>query len=251
MLHIWLELIWLSRCVISYLNVSPVIVPSSPTAWWWPSSSWCCSSSWLWPSCGGSGRSAAKWWVFACRETTIQASFDGHPEENASKPEWFSGIFQDHWDLQPLSALSTLKKRQSLWRRTMPDDSKCCRQCLILVRICWDRRHAEIFSRWRSQTPCCSEVRLSRRIWRENHPPSVWARWGFWEALRFAAIAAARSQCGHFLQKQEVVRLHPAVDSESWVCVQYQLSSEVKKILFDIDVLFLKVTLSGRLRQSY
>lgn len=29
-----------------------------------------------------------------------------------------------------------LLKRQSLCRRKMPDDSKCCRQCLILVRIC-------------------------------------------------------------------------------------------------------------------
>lgn len=29
-----------------------------------------------------------------------------------------------------------LLKRQSLCRRKMPDDSKCCCQCLILVRIC-------------------------------------------------------------------------------------------------------------------
>lgn len=29
-----------------------------------------------------------------------------------------------------------LLKRQSLCGRKMPDDSKCCRQCLILVRIC-------------------------------------------------------------------------------------------------------------------
>lgn len=106
----------------------------------------------------------------------------------------------------------SVHEEDARWLKMLPSVSHIGQNLLR-----WEQRYAKIFSQWWLKTPCCSKVTVGRRIGRENSLPLVWEQWAVTDK-RWGQIAAACSQCDHFLQEGEVVRLRPAVGSQTWAC---------------------------------